>query len=198
MTPTLETQQQQVEPTNQMAPEDQTMLSVPEGMSKIIFENLSSVDLVIDFSGPTPDSLVVPPATQQAFVLEPGQYSYNGHQPGGAYSLAPGQVQLEAGELIGLTCYDSSQCQTQEIQAMLPSQQQTGPDQGVSPEPSPEAIQQETGQEGAQPDDQQTTSPQQDVEQDTGQQDSTQDTTQDADQNSDTQGTDQNLEQESN
>jgi uncharacterized surface protein with fasciclin (FAS1) repeats len=183
--------QQQTAPTDQMTPEEQSMLSVPEGKSKLIFENLSSVDLVVDLSGPTPDSLVIPPGAQQAFVLDPGQYGYNGHQPGGDFSFAPGQVQLEAGELLGLTCYDSGQCQTQEIQAILPSQQPASPAPEVSPETTPEATQQETGQEGVAPN--QESSPQQDVEQDTGDEGATQDT----DQSTDDQGADQNSEQDS-
>jgi len=190
-----ETQPQQMAPADQMTPEEQSMLSVPEGKSKLIFENLSSVDLVVDFSGPTPDSLVIPPGAQQAFVLDPGQYGYNGHQPGGDFSFAPGQLQLEAGELLGLTCYDSGQCQIQEIQAILPSQQQASPTQEMSPETTPGATQQETGQEGVEPGSDQESSPQQDVEQDIGQQEGGQGATQDADQNTDDQGTDQNAEQ---
>src|SRR5262245_61123544 len=54
---------------------NQNLLSAPEGMSKIIFENLSTRDLIVDVSsGPSPQSVWVNPGTQQQFVIQPGQY----------------------------------------------------------------------------------------------------------------------------
>jgi LysM repeat protein len=95
-------------------PDDETMMmDVPEGMGLVVFENLSSFDLVIDFSGPTPDSLVVPPGAKQSFILEPGEYGYNGHQPGGEFGVAPGQFELTTQSPVHLICYDSEQCQAQ-------------------------------------------------------------------------------------
>ncbi len=98
-----------------MAAEDEMMMTVPEGQSVVIFENLSSFDLVFDLSGPTPDSLVVPPGAKQTFILEPGQYRYDGHQPGGGFDVAPGQFQLTAQQPVQVTCYDSPQCQVQSL-----------------------------------------------------------------------------------
>lgn len=94
---------------------DEVMMTVPEDKSLLIFENLSSFDVVIDLSGPTPDSLVVPPETKQEFILEPGQYQYDGHQPGGGFDIAPGQFELTIDQPIQLTCYDSEQCQVESL-----------------------------------------------------------------------------------
>lgn len=93
---------------------DQTDIEIPEGKGVLLFENYSFVDLVFDLSGPTRDSLVVVPDGKQEFVLEPGEYNYNGHQPGGDFSIAPGTFELEAGEVVRLACSDSPTC------AMLP------------------------------------------------------------------------------
>lgn len=93
---------------------DEAMMAVPEGKNLVIFENLSSVDLVVDFSGPTPDSLVVPPGAKQDFVLESGQYQYNGHQPGGGFSVTPGEFELTE-QPVQLICYDDESCHVQSL-----------------------------------------------------------------------------------
>jgi LysM repeat protein len=91
---------------------NQNLLSVPEGMSKVIFENLSSRDLIVDVSGgPTPQSIWVGPGTHQQFVIQPGQYIVMGHQPGGEFGVTPNQFQLAAGQLVGLTCQETGQCE---------------------------------------------------------------------------------------
>ncbi|MBE7556342.1 MAG: fasciclin domain-containing protein [Anaerolineales bacterium] len=89
--------------------------AVPEGKAIVIFENFSFVDLVFDLSGPTPDSLVIPPDGKQEFILEPGQYTYHAHQPGGDFSVAPGTFELEAGQAITLSCSDSPTCAMQGV-----------------------------------------------------------------------------------
>ena len=89
---------------------DQTEIEIPEGKAALIFENYSFVDLVFDLSGPTADSLVVVPDGKQEFILDPGQYSYNAHQPGGDFSVAPGTFELEAGQVVRLACSDSPVC----------------------------------------------------------------------------------------
>lgn len=93
---------------------DQTT-AVPEGKAVVVFENFSFVDLVFDLSGPTPDSLVIPPDGKQEFILEPGQYTYHAHQPGGDFSVAPGAFELEAGQAITLSCSDSPACAMQDV-----------------------------------------------------------------------------------
>lgn len=103
---------------------DENMMVVPEGKSIVIFENLSSFDVVIDFSGPTPDSLVVPPGTKQKFILTPGQYGYDGHQPGGGFDIAPGQFELTTQQPIQLICYDNEQCQVQSLDMSQATPQQ--------------------------------------------------------------------------
>ena len=89
---------------------DQTEIEIPEGKAALLFENYSSVDLVFDLSGPTPDSLVVVPDGKQVFILDPGQYNYNAHQPGGDFSVTPGTFELEAGQVVRLACSDSPVC----------------------------------------------------------------------------------------
>ena len=89
---------------------DQTEIEIPEGKAALLFENYSFVDLVFDLSGPTPDSLVVVPDGKQVFILDPGQYNYNAHQPGGDFSVAPGTFELEAGQVVRLACSDSPVC----------------------------------------------------------------------------------------
>jgi uncharacterized surface protein with fasciclin (FAS1) repeats len=89
---------------------DQAPVEVPEGKAALIFENYSFVDLVFDLSGPTADSAVVVPDGKQEFVLEPGQYNYNGHQPGGDFSVSPGTFELKPGEVVRLTCSDGPAC----------------------------------------------------------------------------------------
>jgi uncharacterized surface protein with fasciclin (FAS1) repeats len=94
---------------------DASMADVPEDKGKVVFENFSFVDLVIDLSGPTPDSLVVPPDGKQEFILEPGEYTYHSHQPGGDFSVAPGGFDIETGEVLTLSCSDSSVCEVQQL-----------------------------------------------------------------------------------
>jgi uncharacterized surface protein with fasciclin (FAS1) repeats len=89
---------------------DQPSVEVPEGKGMLIFENYAFVDLVFDLSGPMADSAVVVPDGKQEFVLDPGSYNYNAHQPGGDFSVAPGSFELEAGQAVRLTCSDSSLC----------------------------------------------------------------------------------------
>jgi LysM repeat protein len=108
---------------------NQNVLSVPEGMSKIVFQNLSSRDLIVDITnGPSPQSVWVNPGTQHEFVVQPGQYTVMGHQPGVEFAIMPRDLQLKGGQLVGVTCQDASQCQlfsTSQELAML--------DQGTVP-----------------------------------------------------------------
>ena len=101
--------------------EEETMVSsdVPKGKSLLSFKNLSSVDLVLDLSGPMFDTAVVPPAGAQEFILEPGSYSYIGHQPGGGYSVAPGDFTMVAGQALELVCYDGGSCTVQRPQVVV-------------------------------------------------------------------------------
>ncbi|MCB0155731.1 MAG: fasciclin domain-containing protein, partial [Anaerolineae bacterium] len=117
-----------VAPVAEAAPGEETMMAdeemmaapaVPEGKSLLSFENLSSVDLVLDLSGPMFDTAVVPPAGTQDFILEPGSYGYIGHQPGGDYSVAPGDFTMVAGQALELVCYDGGSCTVQRPQVMV-------------------------------------------------------------------------------
>lgn len=96
---------------------DEQMIALPAGKARLIFENFSFVDLVFDVSGPTAESLVIVPDGKNEFILEPGTYNYNAHQPGGDFSVAPGSFELAAGETLTLSCSDSRICSLQEMEA---------------------------------------------------------------------------------
>jgi hypothetical protein len=125
--------QQPAAPQEAMA----NLFSVPEGKSKILFENLSSRDLIVDISqGPTPQSVWVGPGQQQVFVVDPGQYLVMGHEPGGEFGVTPGQVQLTSGSVTGITCQEDSKCQTVEDLAMMQQDQPGTMQQGQQPSSS--------------------------------------------------------------
>jgi hypothetical protein len=130
------------------------VFSVPQGMSKVFFENLSSRDLIVDVSnGPTPQSVWVGPGQQQAFVVQPGQYTVMGHQPGGEFGVTSQDLQLVAGDWIGVSCQETGQCQLQNMQQALAVQDQG---QGTMQQGQQGTMQQ--GQQGtAQPGQQGTT-----------------------------------------
>lgn len=146
-------QQGQFQQGNNQQALQNDMFSVPQGMSKIIFENLSSRDLIVDVSeGPTPQSVWVGPGTRQEFVVQPGAYVIMGHQPGEEFGVTPHEVELTAGQLLGLVCDDTSRCLmqqgTQNVLAMMEMDQGLG--QGATQQgQQPSTVQQ--GQPGQQP-----------------------------------------------
>lgn len=97
--------------------DDEQMMAIPEGKAKLVFRNFSFVDLVFDVNGPTAESLVIVPDGKNEFILEPGAYNYNAHQPGGDFSVAPGSFELAAGETLVLSCSDSPVCLMEEMEA---------------------------------------------------------------------------------
>jgi LysM repeat protein len=101
------------------------LADLPEGKSKLVFENLSAWDLIFDLSGPTIATMIIPPAGKQEFIIEPGTYSYNGHQPGGGFTIAPGNFDIAAGKATGIACFDNSQCEQQQV-VQTPQIQTTG------------------------------------------------------------------------
>lgn len=128
---------------NQGLTANQNMFSVPQGMSKVIFENMSSRDLIVDVSnGPTPQSVWVGPGQQQQFVVQPGEYIVMGHQPGGEFGVTSNQIQLTAGDLVGLTCQETGQCQMFSTEEVLAMQDQGTMQQGQ------QGTQQQTPQGG--------------------------------------------------
>lgn len=54
-------------------------------------------------------------------MLDPGMHQYSGHHPLGEYGVAPGSVEITAGQITRLACF-RGQCQ--EVQAT--AQQQPG------------------------------------------------------------------------
>lgn len=148
-------QQQQPGQLQQGSPQantQQKMFDVPEGMSKVVFENLSTKDLIVDISmGPTPQSMWIGPGVQQEFVLQPGTYLVMGHQPGVEFAVTPKEVQLQAGDLAGVTCEESGQCQTFTAQEVMALQGQSTTGQGNVPQTQPGMMQQNQQEQPAQP-----------------------------------------------
>jgi hypothetical protein len=68
----------------------------------MLFRNNTGVDFVIDVIGPTNTSQVIPPQSSFEFVLDPGQYTINGHSPGGEYAINAYTFDLVAGQLFPL------------------------------------------------------------------------------------------------
>jgi LysM repeat protein len=110
---------------------DQPSVEVPEGKGMLIFENYAFVDLVFDLSGPMADSAVVVPDGKQEFVLDPGSYNYNAHQPGGDYSVQPGAFDIAAGRERSLVCFDSPVCELQAVTTLQAPQ--PGQTEGATP-----------------------------------------------------------------
>lgn len=149
------------------------VFSVPQGMSKVFFENLSSRDLIVDVSnGPTPQSVWVGPGQQQAFVVQPGQYTVMGHQPGGEFGVTSQDLQLVAGDWIGVSCQETGQCQLTNMQQAMAVQDQG---QGTMQQGQQGTMQQgqqgtmQQGQQGTMQQGQQGTATQQDQQGDTQQ-----------------------------
>jgi hypothetical protein len=73
--------------------------SVPAGKGMLIYYNYTNQDFVIDIIGPTADSAVIPPNSQKEFVLDPGNYQYNGHSPGGQYVINTTDFVITEGQI---------------------------------------------------------------------------------------------------
>lgn len=76
--------------------------SAPAGKGLFIFINNTGTDFVIDVIGPTNDSKVVPPKSQQQFVLNPGHYIINGHSPNGDYYINAYEFDIAVGQVFPL------------------------------------------------------------------------------------------------
>jgi hypothetical protein len=74
--------------------------AIPTGQGKFIFYNPTGFDLIVDLTGPTPASKLVPPNQRHEFLLLPGSYQYIVHTLTGEhletvvaiFDLAEGQV----------------------------------------------------------------------------------------------------------
>lgn len=73
--------------------------SVPAGKGIMLFRNNTGVDFIIDVIGPTNDSKVIPPQSSHEFVLDPGQYTINGHSPGGDYVINAYSFEIAVGQV---------------------------------------------------------------------------------------------------
>jgi len=73
--------------------------SIPAGKGMLIYYNYTSQDFVIDIIGPTADSAVIPPNSQHEFILDPGNYQYNGHSPGGDFVINTTDFAIVEGQI---------------------------------------------------------------------------------------------------
>ncbi|MCB0162719.1 MAG: fasciclin domain-containing protein [Anaerolineae bacterium] len=105
--------------TEEAMMEEMSMYDIPEGKALVNFENFASVDLILDLTGPTRLSTSVAPGATQELFVEPGDYTFNGHQPGGAYVVNSGEFSLAVGEGITLSCSDSPACFIIPIEEMM-------------------------------------------------------------------------------
>lgn len=58
---------------------------VPAGQAVLVFTNPTGHDLIVDLTGPTSTSNLVPPGQQHEFILTPGHYQMNLHTPTGQH-----------------------------------------------------------------------------------------------------------------
>ena len=86
-------------PTEPPAPAEP---SAPAGKGVLLFRNNTGLDFVIDVIGPTNTSEVIPPNSAFEFVLDPGQYTINGHSPGGQYAINAYSFDLAVGQVFPL------------------------------------------------------------------------------------------------
>ena len=82
----------------------QTFNLAPE-QGILLVENRAGGDFVFDLTQPKPGSALVAPNHLQPFIVPAGLQGYMGHHPIGQFSLAPGQVQVSAGQITHLICF---------------------------------------------------------------------------------------------
>ncbi len=58
---------------------------IPAGQAMLVFTNPTGHDLIVDLTGPTNASQLVPPDQQHEFILAPGHYQMNLHTPTGQH-----------------------------------------------------------------------------------------------------------------
>ncbi|HXW01507.1 MAG TPA: protein kinase, partial [Anaerolineae bacterium] len=71
--------------------------AIPAGQSLLIFYNPTGHDLVVDLTGPTGTSKLVPPNSREEFLLTPGRYQCMVHTPTGQF-LASRVLEFEVFE----------------------------------------------------------------------------------------------------
>jgi LysM repeat protein len=82
----------------------QTFTLTPE-QGVLMVENRAGGDFVFDLTQPKPGSALVPPNHLQPFIVPAGQQGYMAHHPIGQFSISPGQVQVNAGQVTHLICF---------------------------------------------------------------------------------------------
>ncbi|MCB0209816.1 MAG: serine/threonine protein kinase [Anaerolineae bacterium] len=97
-------------PTPTTAPPQEP--SIPVGQGIFHFYNPTGFDLVVDVSGPTDASLVVPPNNRKEFLLNAGSYLYMTHTPGGqALASTKGVFELGEGQMVERDYYSDYEWQ---------------------------------------------------------------------------------------
>ncbi len=94
------------------------------GEGVLLVENRAEGDFVFDLTQPKPGSALVPPNYLQPFIVPAGLQGYMAHHPIGQFSIAPGQVQVAAGQITHLICFREV-CQLAAL--VKPSDSQAGP-----------------------------------------------------------------------
>ena len=88
------------QPLPTATPEPPLAPAMPAGKGMLSYCNYSSVDFVIDIIGPTPVSgTTIGPNSCHDFTLDPGNYQYNGHAPGGQFVINTTDFVVVAGQV---------------------------------------------------------------------------------------------------
>ena len=75
--------------------------AIPAGQGMFSFYNPTGYDLIVDLTGPTPHSTLVPPNEKQDILLLPGSYQYIVHTLTGEYlDTVVARFNLAEGQLI--------------------------------------------------------------------------------------------------
>lgn len=85
---------------------------IPAGQGILSFYNPTGFDLIIDVSGPTFASIVVPPNSREELYLDSGSYLYMAHTPGGGdLDATKGVFELGEGQVIERDYYSDYEWQ---------------------------------------------------------------------------------------
>ena len=75
--------------------------AVPNGQALLAFHNPTGHDLIVDLTGPTSASTLIPPGQRYEFLLQPGAYQYIVHTPTGRWlDTVVGYFDLASGQML--------------------------------------------------------------------------------------------------
>ena len=82
---------------------------LPSQQGQFVFYNPTGYDLIVDLTGPTPASLLVPPGGQEEILLQPGRYQVILHTPTGTgLSSKVGTFTVNGGQVMTQDYYSES------------------------------------------------------------------------------------------